>query len=164
MALTADDRTLLTLGFRASQSRGGALWLRDLVSGEVRQLTSHGDGVMHVAVDPEGDFVVTGDVDGVVRVGPLSGEEPHLLLGHTGLIHSVAIDPEERWIASGGIDGTVRLWPMPEGQPFHTLPLPELVERLRRLTNYRVVPDVTEKSGFRVDVEPFAGWAQPPAG
>ena len=116
---------------------------------------------MDVAVDPEGEFIVTGDADGVVRVGPLSGEEPHLLLGHSGLIHSVAIDPEKRWIASGGIDGTVRLWPIPQGQPFHTLPLLEIVERLRQATNYRVAPDPEEKSGFRVEVAPFAGWEQP---
>ena len=158
LALTEDDRTLLTVGFGASKSRGDTVWLRDLVSGEVRQLTSHGERVMHVAVDPEGEFLVTGDTDGVVRVGPLSGGEPHLLLGHSGLIHSVAIDPEKRWLTSGGIDGTVRLWPIPEGQPFHTLPLSEIVGPLRGFTNYRVVPDDSEKSGFRVDVEPFAGW------
>ena len=35
-------------------------------------------------LSPSGRVIVTGDVDGVVRVGPVTGEEPHLLLGHKG--------------------------------------------------------------------------------
>ncbi len=86
------------------------------------EITSHGNRVSKVALDPTGTIAVTGDFDGVVRVGPITGETPHLLFGHTLEITSVAVSPDGKWIASGSQDGTIRLWPMPEGTPFHTLP------------------------------------------
>ena len=52
--------------------------------------------------------VVTGSRDGIVRVGTLTGEEPHLLMGHEGTVLSLQVEPGGRWIASGGDDGTVR--------------------------------------------------------
>ena len=107
--------------------------------------------------------VVTGSRDGIVRVGKLTGEEPHLLMGHEGTVVGLEVEPGGRWIASGGDDGTVRMWPMPEGQPFHTLPLDELLERLRAVTNYRVVEDAATPGGYRLDFEPFKGWkGEPP--
>ena len=43
-------------------------------------------------------------MDGVVRVGPASGEEPHLLLGHAGPVQTVAVSPDGSWIASASPD------------------------------------------------------------
>jgi WD40 repeat protein len=91
-------------------------------------------------------------------VGPITGEAPHLLYGHALEVSSVAVSPDGKWIASGSQDGTIRLWPMPEGTPFHKLPREELLERLRALTNLRVVPDETSATGYRVEIGSFPGW------
>ncbi|NHX33829.1 hypothetical protein HA388_27915, partial [Escherichia coli] len=84
---------------------------------------THGDRLGTGAFDPSGRVIVTGDWEGVVRVGPISGEEPHLLLGHTGMIESLAVSPDGRWIASAAAE-SFRLWPMPDVSrpPLHTLP------------------------------------------
>jgi WD40 repeat protein len=115
----------------------------DLVSNATREITSHGNRITTFALDPRGTILVTGDMNGVVRVGPLTGEEPHLLFGHTGQVTSVAVSPDGRTIASGSDDGTIRLWPMPDLSklPLHTLPHDELVATLRALTNLRAARD-----------------------
>ena len=47
---------------------------------------------------------------------------------------------------------------MSEGTPFHTLPYAEILERIRALTNLRLVPDEAADAGYRVEVGPFPGW------
>jgi WD40 repeat protein len=140
------------------------LFMLDPVSGRMRPLTSHGTRLRVVAADPSGGLVATGDEDGIVRVGPLSGKEPHLLLGHTRDVTSLAVSPDGRWIASASADGTIRLWPMPEMEkpPFHTLPYDEILAKLRSLTNLRVVEDEGSATGYRIDVGPFPGWEEVP--
>jgi WD40 repeat protein/DNA-binding winged helix-turn-helix (wHTH) protein len=127
-----------------------------------REIASHGNRVLAAAIDPTGTVVVTGDLDGVVRAGPLTGEEPHLLKDGSLGVNHVAVSPDARWITSVSLDGTIRLWPMPEGQPFHTLPYEEILKRIRGLTNLRVVPDESAGSGYRVEVGPFPGWKSLP--
>jgi len=59
------------------------LLLFDLVEHTSRRITTHGTRLTSAAqLDP------TGDIDGVVRAGPATGEEPHLLIGHEGAIAS----------------------------------------------------------------------------
>ncbi|MGB5550096.1 MAG: WD40 repeat domain-containing protein, partial [Thermoanaerobaculia bacterium] len=111
------------------------LFRRDLETGESRQIFSHGDAFGGVAIDPSDQWMATGDYFGVVRVGRVNGEEPHLLLGHRGSVSGVAFSPDGQWIATGGDDGTVRLWPTPDlsKPPFHTLPHDELMAKLKSL-------------------------------
>ena len=100
-----------------------------------------------------------------MRVGRLSGGEPHLLMGHEGPIDYVAISPDRRWIASTGDDDTLRLWPMPDltKPPLHTLPHDDLIAKLKSLTNLRVVRDPESAEGWKVDLDPFPGWKEIPA-
>jgi len=97
-----------------------------------------------------------------VRVGRLSGEEPHLLFGHTK-VPFVAVSPDGRWVAAIS-DGTIRLWPMPDlsKPPLHTLLHDELLAKLRALTNLRAVRDPGSDTGWKIEIGPFPGWAEVP--
>ena len=117
---------------------------------------------MSVALDPAARRAITGDSGGVIRVGPVTGEAPHWLMGHKGPVLSLAVHPNGTWIASGGEDGTIRLWPMPEGAPLHTLPRDELIKEIRALTNLRVVEDPAAIDGYRIEIAPFPGWRSLP--
>ena len=142
----------------------GQLVLFDMDSGTTTRHASHGDQLTSIAMDAAGDLVATGDAGGVVRIGPVTGEEPHLLLGHEGGVRTVDIDPLGRWIATGGQDRTVRIWPMPDlsKPPLHTLPHGELLARLRSLTNLRVVRDEASPAGWNLIHDPFPGWETVP--
>jgi WD40 repeat protein len=138
--------------------------LLDLETGSHRALPLHGARLTHaVALDPAGERLVTGDVTGAVRVGRISGEEPHLLLGHSGPVTDVAVSPDGKWIASAS-GAEIRLWPMPDVSkpPLHTLPHDELMARLGSLTNLRVVEDAASTTGYRLDIGPFPGWKDVP--
>jgi WD40 repeat protein len=140
------------------------LSFHDLRSGTSRELASHGNAVLSVALDPKGEIAVSGDYHGVVRVGKVDDPDPHLLFGHEFAVSSVAVSPNGQWIASASQDGTIRLWPMPDltRPPLHTLPQDELLDRLRSYTNLRVVEDADSGTGYRVEAGPFPGWNHQP--
>jgi len=73
------------------------------------------------------------------------------------------VDLDGQWIASRSQDGTIRLWRMPDGPPFHTLPYEEILEKIRALTNLRVIADDASDTGYRIEVGPFPGWKTLPA-
>jgi WD40 repeat protein len=136
----------------------------DLETGETREITSHGNRMAPFALDPSGTILVTGDQDGIVRVGHVSGDQPHLLFGHTSPLAWVAVSPDGRRIASIDDDGNIRLWPMPDlsKPPLHTLPHDELLAKLRSLTNLRAVRDPASDTGWKTEIGPFPGWAVVP--
>jgi hypothetical protein len=53
---------------------------------------------------------------------------------------------------------------MPEGRPLQTLPRDALLDKLRSLTNVRIVADASTPTGYRTTFLPFQGWDRnPPA-
>jgi len=162
----SDDRTtLLTRAARLNpygQFEGVAV--HHLTAGKSRALDLFGDHVRSFTTDPTGEVLVTGDIEGIVRVGRIDTGEPHLLLGHEQQVYGVAISPDLEWIVSAGQDETLRLWPMPDltKPPLHTLPHDELIAKLKTLTNLRVVRDEDSPSGWKLTVGPFPGWETVP--
>jgi hypothetical protein len=51
---------------------------------------------------------------------------------------------------------------MPEGQPLHTWSRDALLDKLRSLTNVRIVPDASAPRGYRTTFLPFHGWGHEP--
>jgi WD40 repeat protein len=166
-AMTRDSKIYTTLGwyevFGEPRPVGNGVKVYDLVNGESWLVPNHPKAA-HVALDPTEQILVTGSTDGTIRVGPINGEEPHLLLGHEGTIFGLDVSPDGRWIASSSEDGSVRVWPMPDvtKPPLHTLPREELLDVLHRLTNFRAVEDPSTASGYSIEYDPFPGWRDYP--
>ena len=164
LLVSPDSRLVLRLDWADDPGSVSSLSVFDLVTQATREITSHGNQLESFALDARGTILVTGDKYGVVRVGPITGEEPHLLFGHAGTVYSVTVSPDGRTIASGSDDGTIRLWRMPDlsKPPLHTLPHDELVAKLRSLTNLRAVRDPSSDTGWKIEIGPFPGWAKVP--
>jgi WD40 repeat protein len=138
--------------------------VHDLATRSSRPLPAFGSCVQSFELAAAGQILVTGDKDGIVRVGRLSTLEPHLLVGHKGALDRVAISPDLRLVASTGGDNTLRLWPMPDldKPPLHTLPHGELVAKLKSLTNFRAVRDSKTGTSWTIETGPFPGWKDVP--
>jgi WD40 repeat protein len=163
--LSRDGRLMLvsaTRQPRASDPREDLLLL-DLAAGTTKRITSHGTELLGGVLSPSARAIVTGGHDGILRVGPVTGGEPHLLFGHKGPIRTVVISPDERWIASSSSE-SISIWPMPDvtQPPLHTLPHEELLAKLDALTNLRVVRDPSSPTGWREEIGPFPGWKDVP--
>ncbi|HSE42310.1 MAG TPA: protein kinase [Acidobacteriota bacterium] len=147
----------------ARETEAGVPIFYDLNNRSSHSMTFHGPGRGNaIALDSTGRIFASGGLDGIVRVSSINNEEPHLLYGHEGEVACMAISDDGNWIASGGGDGTVRLWPMPKGKPFHILPYAEFLNRLKALTNVRVVADSKSSTGYRIDYDKFVGWGKVP--
>ena len=160
--LGPDGRYVLLLRTSNPNYPEGSASVYDLRERRGWPLASHGNRVTLMAWDPSGTRVVTGSRDGIVRVGPVTGEEPQLLIGHEGPIWGVGVDPTGRFVASTSEDGTVRIWPRPDGQPLHTWSRDALLEKFRSLTNVRIVEDSSAATGYRATFLPFQGWHREP--
>jgi WD40 repeat protein len=164
-AISADGRRLAAAATEADRkpvAEHGVV-LVDLESGPPRPLHAHGRAVTAVALDATGRTVVTGDGEGVLRVGPWEGGEPHRLCCHAGAVRVVAVSPDRKWIASAS-GKEIRLWPMPDvtKPPLHTLPHDQLMAKLRALTNLQVVDDEASATGYRLEIGAFPGWKDVP--
>jgi WD40 repeat protein len=124
-----------------------------------------------MVISPDLRWIATTGEDNTLRLWPVRDlskpplhNPPHLILGHRGLVRSVAFSPDGRWLASSSDDKTIRLWPVPDATrtPPHKRSREEFLATLRSWTNVRVLPDSNSPTGWRLDADPFPGWAKLP--
>jgi len=70
-----------------------------------------------LSVSPDGQLIICGGRDGVLRLWAKSGLLIKAIQGHKDSVTSVAFSPDGRLIASGSDDKTIRLWDARTGQP-----------------------------------------------
>ena len=75
-------------------------------------ISTDGGYVNSVAMSPDGQCIVSGSVDGGVRVwNAMTGEiAAGPFIGHTDYVRSVAFSPDGQWIISGSDDQTICVW------------------------------------------------------
>ena len=74
-------------------------------------LRGHHSNVTCVAVSPDQHTIISGGVDGTIRVWscPL-GRQEAVWDAHTGGVKSLALSPDGVWCVSGGNDGRIKIW------------------------------------------------------
>ncbi len=84
---------------------------------EVRKLLGHRNQVMDLVLSPDGRFLVTCDLDGIIRVwNAETGANLYTFGGHRGRLYALAMSPDGRRVLSGGEDQVLRLWDIEQGQ------------------------------------------------
>ncbi|HEY9852669.1 MAG TPA: tetratricopeptide repeat protein [Leptolyngbyaceae cyanobacterium] len=82
----------------------------------VHTLTDHSNTVRSVAISPDGQTLVSGSDDKLIKLWQLStGKLISTLNGHYNQVYSVAISPNGHILASGSWDDTIKLWQINAG-------------------------------------------------
>jgi WD40 repeat protein len=84
--------------------------------------TGHTSGVLALAVAPDGSWLASADMSGVVRVwDPVTGTPRHTLTSHISGVWALGVAPDGSWLASADMSGVVRVWDPITGTTRHTL-------------------------------------------
>jgi hypothetical protein len=76
------------------------------------RFAGHPHGTLAVAFSPDGQTLVTGGRDRLVRLWSLPAvKEMAALEWHLDAVCQVAFSAEGRWLVTGSVDGVARLWP-----------------------------------------------------
>jgi WD40 repeat protein/serine/threonine protein kinase/Flp pilus assembly protein TadD len=102
------------------KSRAGWVHVFDTETGQRSLKLQHGThrvGATAVAWSPNGQRLVSGDVNGLAEVWEVpSGRKVASIQLHTSTLHALAWSPDCRRVASGAADRTVRVWDPTDGE------------------------------------------------
>ncbi|XP_068761739.1 NACHT domain- and WD repeat-containing protein 1-like [Montipora capricornis] len=103
LVLTPDEKCVI-----GSSNCAVGIW--DIDTGEALRHFHNESAVTCLAVSPDGIFIITGGVDGVVRVWHTgNGKKRKTLSGHEGEINSIVVSSNGD-VVTGSQDSTVRKW------------------------------------------------------
>lgn len=86
------------------------------------QIVEHQKAVRTLAIDPNGNFLVSGSNDKTVKIWEINtGNLIKTAIGHTGSAIALAISPNGELFASGSGDNTIKLWELKTGKLCFTL-------------------------------------------
>jgi WD40 repeat protein len=166
LAMAANGRVGVIESWYPGTSRPSTYRLWDTKAGRVEPLDAlAGLQQQSFAIDPTGATAIWGASDGTIHVHRLADGAERLLVGHFGSVPTVVVSPDGKWIASAGEDSTIRLWPMPDfSRPaIETMPHPQLIAKLKTLTNIRVVRAADTADGWKLELDRFPGWRTAPS-
>ena len=104
----------------------------------IRILAGHAHSVR--AISAHADTLVSGSYDSTVRVWRIStGEQLHVLHGHSQKVYSVVLDHKRNRCISGSMDSLVKIWDLDTGACLHTLEGHSLLVGLLDLRDERLV-------------------------
>src|SRR5262249_45866459 len=96
----------------------------DLATGAARRLPPHPTAITTIAVSPDGKWVASGSVDGLVRLSPIAGGDGRALHNHDGRISDLKFSRDGRWLLSlAGERTALRLWQV-DGDATRALAIP----------------------------------------
>src|SRR5262249_49720540 len=114
--------------FVLAGAQGSQLW--ETVGGRpIGNPLQHRQEVFCVAYSPDGNYVLTGCVDGTAQVWDAHSSKPvGAPLRHGKRVNCVAFSPDGRYVLTGGDDNTARQWetatgPMNLSAVFHSFGL-----------------------------------------
>jgi WD40 repeat protein len=128
-------------------SNSGELVVWDAHSGEdVRTLTGHPGVASAVTWSPNGEQLISGGSDGMLRWWKIqSGECLWVREAHRGTVQALKVSPDGGRLASCGDDGAIVLWDLHRGEPLQTLRRDRPYERLN-ITGIRGISEAQKAS------------------
>jgi len=88
-------------------------------------LRGHRAGVTSVQFSPDGEWIVSGSLDGTVRLWGAGDGAPAHAWDHGSEVYAVAIAPDGDLVASSGLDGRIVFWEIGFEAPLLAVPLPD---------------------------------------
>lgn len=80
-------------------------------------LSGHGSDVVSVAFSPDGKRILSGSLDGTLKIWNAgTGEETTTLRGHKGPVNCTTFSPDSKLVISGSRDRTVKVWNATTGE------------------------------------------------
>ncbi|MFN6483975.1 MULTISPECIES: serine/threonine-protein kinase [unclassified Nostoc] len=84
--------------------------------------SGHSKAVLALAISPDGQTLVSGSEDNIIKVWNLNnGNEIFTLTGHSKQINSVAISPDGQTLVSGSDDDTIKILNLKTGEEISTI-------------------------------------------
>ena len=107
----------------AAVGSGAAIKVWRLPDGEPvgDRFVGHAEAAYEIEFTPGGDSVVTGCLDGTIRIWDANTGRPLRLLEHDQAVGDLALSPDGSRIVSTAFDDTVRLWDIESGSQIYQL-------------------------------------------